>query len=43
MSFLVLGLASDEPVAVDDAATIDTSFPGFAEMMAAAGMDIGAP
>jgi 3-phosphoshikimate 1-carboxyvinyltransferase len=41
MSFLVLGLASDEPVAVDDAATIDTSFPGFAGMMAQAGAALG--
>ena len=29
MSALVLGLATDAPVAVDDAAFIDTSFPGF--------------
>jgi len=32
MSFLVLGMASSEPVSVDDAAHIATSFPGFAEM-----------
>ena len=30
MSFLVLGLAAREPVAVDDGSPIDTSFPGFA-------------
>src|SRR5262249_2213663 len=30
MSFLVLGLAAREPVTVDDASPIDTSFPGFA-------------
>jgi 3-phosphoshikimate 1-carboxyvinyltransferase len=37
MSFLVLGLAAEEPIAIDDAATIDTSFPGFAEAMAGLG------
>lgn len=37
MSALVLGLASEEPVAVDDARFIDTSFPGFAAQMAALG------
>ena len=30
MAFLVLGAASRTPVAVDDGAMIDTSFPGFA-------------
>jgi 3-phosphoshikimate 1-carboxyvinyltransferase len=33
MSFLVLGLAARAPVGVDDAAMIDTSFPGFAALM----------
>ncbi len=33
MSFLVLGLASREPVAVDDGSPIDTSFPGFSWLM----------
>lgn len=33
MSALVMGLASQMPVAVDDAAFIDTSFPGFARLM----------
>jgi 3-phosphoshikimate 1-carboxyvinyltransferase len=33
MSFLVLGLAADEPVAIDDARTIATSFPGFVRLM----------
>ena len=33
MSFLVLGLASEEPVTVDSADMIATSFPGFAELM----------
>ncbi len=33
MSFLVMGLAAERPVTVDDASFIDTSFPGFAELM----------
>ena len=33
MSFLVLGLASRDPVAVDSATSIATSFPGFADSM----------
>jgi 3-phosphoshikimate 1-carboxyvinyltransferase len=33
MAFLVMGLASAAPVAVDDAAFIATSFPGFADLM----------
>lgn len=33
MSFLVLGLASRAPVAVDDGSPIDTSFPGFVALM----------
>jgi len=37
MSFLVLGGAAAAPVAVDDAAPIATSFPGFAETMAGLG------
>ncbi|WP_316858739.1 3-phosphoshikimate 1-carboxyvinyltransferase [uncultured Cohaesibacter sp.] len=39
MSFLVLGLASDKPVSVDDAAIINTSFPGFADLMKDLGAD----
>lgn len=35
MSFLVLGLASEKPVRIDDAAAIATSFPEFRELMAA--------
>ncbi|HEX2581865.1 MAG TPA: 3-phosphoshikimate 1-carboxyvinyltransferase [Dongiaceae bacterium] len=41
MSFLVLGLAAQQPVAIDDAATIGTSFPGFVETMARLGAIIG--
>ena len=40
MSFLVLGLAAEEPVTVDDGAVIATSFPDFAERMRALGADI---
>jgi 3-phosphoshikimate 1-carboxyvinyltransferase len=40
MSALVLGAASAEPVKVDDAAFIATSFPGFADMMRALGADL---
>ncbi len=40
MSFLVLGLASQKPVSVDDAGPIATSFPAFEPLMAALGADI---
>lgn len=40
MAFLVLGLASRRPVEVDQAAMIDTSFPGFAALMSALGASI---
>jgi 3-phosphoshikimate 1-carboxyvinyltransferase len=40
MSALVMGLASDKPVKVDDTAFIQTSFPGFIEMMRAMGGDL---
>lgn len=33
MSFLVLGAATAEPVTIDDARPIATSFPGFADLM----------
>ena len=33
MSFLVMGLASLEPMAIDDAAMIATSFPEFRPAM----------
>ena len=42
MSALVLGLATREPVRVDDGAFIDTSFPGFVSLMNAAGAAIAA-
>ena len=40
MSFLVLGLVSDEAVAVDDATAIATSFPTFETLMAGLGARI---
>jgi 3-phosphoshikimate 1-carboxyvinyltransferase len=42
MSFLVMGLASDAPVAVDDGAFIETSFPRFVELMNGLGARISA-
>jgi 3-phosphoshikimate 1-carboxyvinyltransferase len=33
MAALVLGLTAEQPVRVDDASFIDTSFPGFAASM----------
>jgi 3-phosphoshikimate 1-carboxyvinyltransferase len=39
MSALVMGLASDRPVKIDDASFIATSFPGFVELMRAVGAD----
>ena len=41
MAFLVLGLAANEPVRIDDAAPIATSFPGFIAMMNCLGAAIG--
>ncbi len=41
MSALVLGQATAEPVAVDDASFIDTSFPGFEALMRGLGAAIG--
>ena len=33
MSFLVLGMTTREPIRIDDASPINTSFPGFADLM----------
>jgi 3-phosphoshikimate 1-carboxyvinyltransferase len=41
MSFLVLGLAAQSPVAIDDGRMIGTSFPEFAQLMNALGARIG--
>ena len=40
MSALVMGLASEQPVKVDDTAFIQTSFPGFIEMIRQMGGDL---
>jgi 3-phosphoshikimate 1-carboxyvinyltransferase len=40
MAAIVLGLASDKPVAIDDGAFIATSFPGFVELMRGLGADL---
>jgi 3-phosphoshikimate 1-carboxyvinyltransferase len=40
MAFLVMGLASEKPVGVDDASIIATSFPAFPALMRAAGADL---
>ena len=40
MSALMMGLASDNPVGIDDSAFIATSFPGFTEMMRGLGADL---
>jgi 3-phosphoshikimate 1-carboxyvinyltransferase len=40
MAALVLGLATEQPVTVDDAGFIATSFPGFAELMRGLGGDL---
>jgi 3-phosphoshikimate 1-carboxyvinyltransferase len=37
---LVMGLASNEPVRIDDSAFIATSFPGFIELMRGLGADL---
>lgn len=41
MAFLTLGLAAGQPVEVDEAEMIGTSFPGFVEVMKGLGADIG--
>jgi 3-phosphoshikimate 1-carboxyvinyltransferase len=40
MAFLVMGLASERPVAIDDASFIATSFPGFVAIMRSLGADL---
>jgi 3-phosphoshikimate 1-carboxyvinyltransferase len=40
MSALVLGLASEQPVKIDDSAFIATSFPGFVDLMRSLGADL---
>ena len=41
MSHLILGLASDRPVSVDEPGMIATSFPGFVGLMGGLGADVG--
>jgi 3-phosphoshikimate 1-carboxyvinyltransferase len=40
MAALVLGLASERPVRIDDSSFIATSFPGFVELMRSLGADL---
>jgi len=40
MSFLIMGLASEKAVAIDDSSFIATSFPSFTELMRELGADI---
>jgi len=40
MAALVMGLASEKPIGVDDAAFIATSFPGFPALMGSLGADL---
>jgi len=40
MSALVMGLASENPVRIDDSAFIATSFPGFVELMRSIGAEL---
>jgi 3-phosphoshikimate 1-carboxyvinyltransferase len=41
MSALVMGLASEKPVEIDDGGFIATSFPGFVELMRSLGAELG--
>ena len=43
MSFLVMGMVTDAPVAIDSADTIATSFPRFAELLNSLGAHIATP
>ena len=40
MAFMVLGMAAEQPIKIDDGATIDTSFPGFTGLMNGLGANI---
>ena len=42
MSFLVLGMVSKQPIAVDDGSPIETSFPGFVGLMNGTGAKVRA-
>jgi len=43
MSFLVMGMASEKPVTIDDASAIATSFPNFVELMNSIGANLSTP
>ena len=43
MAFLTLGLGAEQPVEVDDADMIATSFPTFVEVMQGLGASVGEP
>ncbi|HWK47094.1 MAG TPA: 3-phosphoshikimate 1-carboxyvinyltransferase [Stellaceae bacterium] len=43
MAFLVMGMVARAPVEIDDGATIETSFPGFVDLMNGLGASIGTP
>jgi 3-phosphoshikimate 1-carboxyvinyltransferase len=40
MAFLVMGMVAERPVEVDDGSPIETSFPGFADLMNGLGAQI---
>lgn len=41
MSFLVMGMASEQPITVDDGSVMETSFPGFTDLVNGLGAKIG--
>jgi 3-phosphoshikimate 1-carboxyvinyltransferase len=41
MSFLIMGLAAEKPVTIDDRSMIATSFPEFMDLMTGLGAEIG--
>jgi 3-phosphoshikimate 1-carboxyvinyltransferase len=43
MSFLVAGLATRQPVSIDDSTMVRTSFPGFRSLMRGVGANIAPP
>lgn len=40
MSFLILGLISEQPISVDDGSVIETSFPGFLKLLNSLGANL---
>src|SRR5262249_19790112 len=41
MAFLIMGMVAEQPVEIDDGGPIETSFPGFADLMNRLGGQIG--